>query len=182
MLREDLSGELPRDSHEIGWLAQTGWIPLGYLNDPEKTSQTFITLGDTRYAVTGDHVRYAADGQLELFGRGSVCINSGGEKIYVEEVESALRSHPTVADAVVVGTPHDRWGQQVTAVVEPVADATPTLDELRDHAAAHLAQYKLPKSLVLVDRMVRSPSGKADYKWAAARATDALGVAPSSAT
>ncbi len=182
VLRDDLSGELPRDSEDIGWLAQTGWLPLGYLNDPEKTQQTFVTINGTRYAVTGDHVRYAPDGMLQLFGRGSVCINSGGEKIYVEEVESVLRSHPAVADAVVVGMPHDRWGQQVTAVVQPVPGAVPTLDDLRSHAAAHLAPYKLPKVLVLVDQMVRSPSGKADYKWAAARARDALRASAPSAT
>lgn len=174
ILTDDLSAELPRDSREIGWLAQTGWVPLGYLNDPEKTSRTFITVGGRRCAVTGDHVRYTDDGSFELFGRGSQCINSGGEKIYVEEVESVLRSHPAVADAVVVGTPHDRWGQQVTAIVQAVAGAVPTLDELVAHSTEHLAKYKLPKALVLVDEMVRSPSGKADYKWAKRTAEAAL--------
>src|SRR3989337_2678396 len=127
-----------------------------------------------RCAVTGDHVRYTDDGTLELLGRGSQCINSGGEKIYVEEVESVLRSHPGVADAVVVGTPHERLGQQVVAIIEPASNPAPTLDELNAHGSRHLAKFKLPKALVVVERMVRSPSGKADYAWARQTAMRAL--------
>ncbi len=126
-----------------------------------------------RYAVPGDHAQVRADGTLVVLGRGSVCINSGGEKIYPEEVEQVLRKHPAVADAVVVGTPDERFGEQVTAVVQPRDGRTLDQSTLNEFAAQHLARYKLPKTLVLVDTMVRSPSGKPDYRWAKSYATRA---------
>ena len=116
-----------------------------------------------------------ADGTLRLLGRDSVTINTGGEKVFVEEVEHALKHHPSVYDAVVVGTPHERFGQQVTAVVRLRTGASVSPDELRRAAGEHLAHYKLPRAFVFVDEIVRSPSGKADYRWARERATQALG-------
>jgi 3-oxocholest-4-en-26-oate---CoA ligase len=131
----------------------------------------------TRYAVPGDHARIEADGTLVVLGRGSVCINSGGEKIYPEEVEQVLRRHPAVADAVVVGTPDERFGEQVTAVVQARSGQALEPAELASFAAQHLARYKLPRTIVLVDEMVRSPSGKPDYRWAKAYGMKARGIA-----
>jgi acyl-CoA synthetase (AMP-forming)/AMP-acid ligase II len=119
----------------------------------------------------------AADGTIIVLGRGSVSINSGGEKIYPEEVEKALKHHPAVYDAVVVGTPHERFGQQVTAVVQLREGAQAAPDELIEASAEHLARYKLPKAVLVVDHMVRSPSGKADYRWAKKTALEGLGLA-----
>lgn len=161
---------LPRDSDEVGYLVRSGFIPLGYMHDEAKTQATFVRIEGTRYSVPGDHAQQTGDGMVKLLGRGSVCINSGGEKIYPEEVEEVLKSHPDVYDAVVVGVPHDKWGSQVTAVVQPRGDATPSLEQLQAHCETRLSRYKLPRGLVLVDEMVRSPSGKADYRWAKERA------------
>ena len=121
-----------------------------------------------RWVMAGDMATVEADGTIVVLGRGSLCINSGGEKIYPEEVELALRSHPDVFDAVVVGVPDERWGERVAAVVQPQPGATPTLDELSAHCATRIARYKVPRELHLVDEMQRSPSGKADYRWAKA--------------
>jgi acyl-CoA synthetase (AMP-forming)/AMP-acid ligase II len=151
---------------EVGRLALGGRIPLGYYNDPEKTAATFVEYGGHRYVLPGDLARPEADGTITVFGRGSQCINSGGEKIFPEEVERALKSHPDVFDAVVVGVPDERWGQRVSAVVQPRPGRAPGLEELAAHARKHVAGYKVPRSLVLVDRIVRSPSGKPDYPWA----------------
>jgi len=173
ILREDFSRVLPPGSEEQGWLARRGFVPLGYYRDAEKTSKTFPVVDGVRYSVPGDRAVAETDGRLRLLGRDSVTINSGGEKIFAEEVEQALKHHPSVYDAVVVGTPHARWGQQVTAIVhlrEPVPE-----DELRSAAEAHIARYKLPRAFVFVDRILRSPSGKADYRWAKQRAEEALG-------
>ena len=130
-----------------------------------------------RYAVPGDHATVADDGAINVLGRGSVSINTGGEKVYPEEVEQALKSHPAVYDAVVVGTPNERWGEQVNAIVQLRPDVAATADELRDFAARSLARYKLPKAIMFVDHVVRSPSGKADYRWAKSQALAALGPA-----
>jgi acyl-CoA synthetase (AMP-forming)/AMP-acid ligase II len=176
VLDPSLSGPLPPGSDESGWLARTGHVPLGYFKDAEKTAKTFPVIGGVRYAVPGDHAKVAADGTIIVLGRGSVSINSGGEKIYPEEVEQALKHHPSVYDAVVVGTPNPRFGQQVTAVVQARTGEVPGKEELIEFCARHLARYKLPKEIVFVDEMVRSPSGKADYRWAKQRAYDALGV------
>jgi acyl-CoA synthetase (AMP-forming)/AMP-acid ligase II len=153
----------------VGLLATSGRIPLGYYKDPEKTAATFPTVDGVRYATPGDMAAVDADGTIIVYGRGSVSINSGGEKIFPEEVEKALKSHPMVFDATVVGTPHERFGSQVTAVVELRENNRanpPTLEDLRTHCADHLAGYKLPRAAVFVDETVRSPSGKPDYRWA----------------
>lgn len=172
VLSEDLSRRLGPGDPEIGWLAQTGQVPLGYLGHPGRTATTFPVVDGVRHAVPGDRARLQADGTVELLGRDSVCINTGGEKVFAEEVEVALTTHPAVVDAVVCGRPSDRFGQEVVAVVQLVEGATTTDDELRAHAGQHLAGYKLPRAVVRVPLVVRSPSGKADYRWAAAQAGD----------
>jgi acyl-CoA synthetase (AMP-forming)/AMP-acid ligase II len=154
----------------VGKLARRGHIPIGYYKDPEKTAATFPVAGGVRWSVPGDHARIEDDGTITVLGRGSVSINTGGEKVYPEEVEAALKSHPAVFDAVVVGVPDDRWGERVTAVVQSRAGVTPRLGDLAEHVRAHLASYKVPRDLVLVDAVVRSPSGKPDYRWARAAA------------
>ena len=174
VLKEDLSGLVERGSEEVGWLAREGSIPLGYYKDAEKTARTFPTVGGRRYAVPGDRARIEADGRLRLLGRDSVTINTGGEKVFAEEVEHALKHHPDVYDCVVVGTPSQRWGQQVTALVRLRAGAQPNEESLRATAREHVAAYKVPKAFVFVDELVRAPSGKADYRWAQQRALEAL--------
>lgn len=176
VLKEDLSGLVEAGSDEIGWLAREGHIPLGYYKDREKTARTFPVVGGTRYAVPGDRARIGPGGALQLLGRDSVCINSGGEKIFAEEVEHAIKHHQSVYDCVVVGTPSERWGQQVTALVRLRPGAAADEGALRAAAAEHVAHYKLPKAFVFVDELVRAPSGKADYRWAKARALEALGA------
>jgi fatty-acyl-CoA synthase len=176
VLSEDLRAPLEPGSDASGWLARTGHVPLGYFKDAEKTAKTFPVINGVRYAVPGDHARVAADGTITVLGRGSVSINSGGEKIYPEEVEKALKHHPSVYDAVVVGTPNPRFGQQVTAVVQARIGEVPGREELIEFCAKHVARYKLPKAIIFVDEMVRSPSGKADYRWAKKAAYAALGV------
>jgi fatty-acyl-CoA synthase len=166
VLSEDLTRVLPAGSPEAGWLARSGPVPLGYLGDAEKTARTFPVVGGVRYAVPGDRAIALADGGLRLLGRDAVTINSGGEKIFAEEVEHALKHHPAVWDAVVTGTPHARFGQQVTAVVALRAGAAASEDELRAACEAHVARYKLPRAFVFVPEVVRAPSGKADYRWA----------------
>jgi acyl-CoA synthetase (AMP-forming)/AMP-acid ligase II len=153
----------------IGMLANSGQIPLGYYKDEKKTAATFPVIDGVRYAVPGDLASVDADGSIAVFGRGAMSINSGGEKIFPEEVEKALKSHPAVFDATVVGTPNERFGSQVTAVVElrnEHAANPPTLAELQEHCRQHLAGYKVPRGLVFVEDTVRSPSGKPDYRWA----------------
>jgi len=180
VLRNDLSGTVEPGSDEIGWVGRSGHVPLGYYKDAAKTARTFPVLGGTRYAVPGDHARVLADGTIVVLGRGSVSINTGGEKVYAEEVEQILRRHPAVYDAVVVGTPDDRFGEQVTAVIQPREGERISPEELTAFAGQHLARYKLPKTTVLVDEMVRSPSGKPDYRWARSRALEARGLAGTS--
>ena len=154
-------------SGAVGRVARRGRIPLGYHNDDARTAATFPVVDGVRWAIPGDFGTVAADGAIVLFGRGSVSINTGGEKVYPEEVEAVLKAHPSVFDAVVVGTPDERWGQRVTAVVQPrSADQPPTLEALQEHGRAHLAGYKLPRALVIVDAVRRSLSGKPDYRWA----------------
>jgi acyl-CoA synthetase (AMP-forming)/AMP-acid ligase II len=162
-----------------GRLARRGHIPLGYYKDPEKTAATFPVVDGVRWAVPGDMATVDADGIITLLGRGSVSINTGGEKVYPEEVEAALKSHPAVFDAVVVGVPDERWGERVTAIVRARPGDTPTLEELSTHCRTLLASYKVPRGLVLVDDVVRSPSGKPDYRWAKGVATaDAAAADP----
>ncbi|MEJ7585594.1 MAG: AMP-binding protein [Acidimicrobiales bacterium] len=158
-------------SGAIGRVANAGRLPVGYLNDPAKTAETFVEVGGRRYCFTGDMATVEADGTIVLLGRGSQCINTGGEKVFPEEVELQLLGHPAVRDVLVVGVPDERWGSAVTAVLAPKdRKAPPTLDELKDHLRGTLAGYKLPKRLVLVDHVERSPAGKADYRWAKATA------------
>jgi fatty-acyl-CoA synthase len=176
LLRDDRQGVLPPGSEEIGWIASTGHLPLGYLGDQKKTEDTFPTVAGVRYSVGGDRGRWLPDGRLLFLGREAMCINTGGEKVFVEEVERVLKSHPSIDDALVVGTPSERWGQQVTAVVSlrPGA-ATPSLEAVRAHCDPHLAGYKVPKALVTAQEIVRSPSGKPDYAWAKEFAQGAMG-------
>ncbi len=176
VLKEDLSGVLAPGSVESGWLAREGVIPLGYYKDAEKTERTFPVIAGRRYAVPGDRAMIEADGTLRLLGRDSVTINTGGEKVFAEEVEQALKHHPAIYDAVVVGTKHERFGQQVTAIVRLRQGASVTADALRDAAREHLAPFKLPRAVLFVDEIVRSPSGKADYRWAKATAEEKLGL------
>ena len=163
---EDLSSILPPGHQAIGWLAQKGYVPLGYKGDPAKTAATFPIIGGVRYAVPGDRARHLDNGLIVLLGRDSVTINSGGEKIFAEEVETAIASHPAVADVVVAGRPSERWGQEVVAVVALVDGARTDATELVDHAAKSIARYKLPKAVVFRPVVQRSPAGKADYRWA----------------
>ena len=154
----------------VGRLARKGYMPVGYYKDAAKTAATFIEIDGERWALPGDMARVEADGTITVLGRGSVSINSGGEKIYPEEVELALKSHPDVFDVVVVGVPDERWGERVVAVVKARPGATPDAGELAEHARTTIAGYKVPRAIVVVDEMVRSPSGKADYRWAKATA------------
>ncbi|MGB8211364.1 MAG: acyl-CoA synthetase [Mycobacterium sp.] len=163
---EDL-GSLLQPGHDgMGWLAQRGYVPLGYKGDAAKTAATFPVIDGVRYAVPGDRARHREDGRIELLGRDSVTINSGGEKIFAEEVETAIASHPAVADVVVTGRPSERWGQEVVAVVALADAARADAEELIAHAGKSLARYKLPKAVVFRGVIERSPSGKADYRWA----------------
>jgi fatty-acyl-CoA synthase len=179
VLSADLQRVLEPGDPELGWLAQTGRVPLGYLGDPAKSAKTFPRIDGVRHAVAGDRARVLADGSIELHGRDAVTINTGGEKVFAEEVEQALKEHPGVFDAIVVGRPSERWGQEVVGVVQLRPEAHPVADdELRAAAAPHIARYKLPKAFVRVDRVERSPSGKPDYRWAAEVAAAAASVTP----
>lgn len=153
-----------------GWLARSGTVPLGYLDDAERTEETFPEIDGIRYAVPGDRAQWLPGGEIELLGRDSMTINSGGEKIFAEEVEDVLTKNPAVYDALVVGRPSERWGQEIVAVVQLRVGASASVESIRDGAASELARYKLPKDVVFVDRIRRTPAGKADYAWARAAA------------
>jgi fatty-acyl-CoA synthase len=148
-------------------------VPLGYLGDEAKTARTFPVIDGERYSVPGDRAHYTPEGLLDLLGRDSVTINSGGEKIFAEEVEAALGHHPDVYDVVVAGRPSERWGNEVVAIVQLREGSAATVDDLLAEAEQHVARYKLPKQVVLVDHIVRSPAGKADYRWAREQAIKA---------
>ena len=178
VLDENLNPVEP-GSGVIGKIARSGDIPLGYYNDPKKTAEVFITIRGTRYVMPGDFATVEADGNITLLGRGSIVINSGGEKIFPEEVESAVRSHPDVMDAIVCGAPDERWGQTVAAIIQPrVNHAPPTLESIQEHCRASIAGYKLPRRLHVVNAVERSPSGKPDYTWAASIVTAGEAAAP----
>jgi fatty-acyl-CoA synthase len=147
----------------IGWLGQSGWIPLGYLGDQEKTGRTFPVIGGVRYAVPGDRARLLGNGDVEVLGRDSVTINTGGEKVFAEEVEEVIKRYPGVLDAVCVGIPDDRFGHVVTALVEVDGDHRVERDELRSYVSDHLAAYKAPRVVIVVPSIGRSPAGKVDY-------------------
>jgi fatty-acyl-CoA synthase len=166
VLSADLDRLLRPGEDEIGWLAKSGRLALGYLGDPGKTAETYPVIDGVRYAIPGDRARLLSGGIVELHGRDSVTINSGGEKIFAEEVEAAVKAHSAVYDCVVAGRPSARWGQEVVAIVR-VRDGYQTDDsELLSEVGRHIARYKLPKAIIYVDEIVRSPSGKADYRWA----------------
>ena len=156
-----------------GWLARRDLVPLGYLGDAEKTARTFPTIDGVRWSIPGDKARLLDDGRIELLGRDSVTINSGGEKIFAEEVERAVASHPSVYDVVVTGRPSERWGNEVVAIVQFAENRSATDEELAEACRAHVADYKVPKAFIRTDHVVRSPAGKADYRWAKAVATEA---------
>lgn len=158
----------------VGRIVTGGRLPLEYYGDPERTAATFLMHAGQRWLITGDLATVAEDGTVELLGRGSTSINTGGEKVHPEEVEGVLHGHPGVADVLVVGVPDERWGSAVTAVVAPAAGAVPTQEELLAHCRQHLAGYKVPKHVVMVDAVVRSPAGKADYRWATDTAVAAV--------
>lgn len=166
VVSEDLSGVLAPGHDGTGWLAQEGRVPLGYLGDPEKSARTFPVIDGVRYAVPGDRAKLLESGAIELLGRDSVTINSGGEKIFAEEVEQAIAQHPAVYDVVVCGCPSERWGNEVVAIVQVHEGMSASDDELLTECGEHIARYKFPKRFVYRDKLVRSPAGKADYRWA----------------
>ncbi|MCV7076661.1 acyl-CoA synthetase [Mycobacterium szulgai] len=173
VVSEDMTRILSPGDEEIGWLAQQGNIPMGYLGDPEKTARTFPVIDGIRHSVPGDRARWDADGEIEMLGRDSVTINSGGEKIFAEEVEAAIAEHPAVYDVVVAGRPSVQWGQEVVALVQLVDGAQAEAEDIVAEAARHIARYKLPKEVIFCAKVQRSPSGKADYRWAKAQVTQA---------
>jgi len=154
---------------ELGWLAQRGRVPLGYLGDPDKTQRTFPVVAGVRYAIPGDRARILPGELIDVFGRDSTTINSGGEKIFAEEVEAVLKQHPAVYDVLVCGKPSERWGQEVCAVVQLAPGQLAAADELATHVAAQLARYKVPRAFVFCERLERNPNGKPDYAWARSR-------------
>ena len=162
-------------SDVVGRLARSGHIPVGYYKDPKKTADTFVEADGVRWVLPGDLATVDEDGTIVLRGRGSVSINTGGEKVFPEEIEAALKEHPEVSDAVVVGVPDERWGERVVAVVQARGARAPTLEELQAFARARLAGYKIPRDLVIVEQVERQPSAKPDYRWARERALEALG-------
>lgn len=176
VFNEELREVLP-GSDEPGFVARAGAIPLGYYKDEKKTAETFPVIDGVRYSMPGDFCKVEADGTLILMGRGSVCINTAGEKVYPEEVEEVLKTFPGVLDALVVGVPDDKWGQMVTAVVQPDGSAELTEVAMQAHAREHLAGYKTPKRVLVKDDLQRASNGKADYKAITGYAKATLGIA-----
>ncbi len=170
VLDDELRLPLPPGDERIGWLAQSGRVPRGYLGDPDKTRRTFPVVGGVPTAVAGDRARHRADGSIELLGRDSATINTGGEKVFGEEVETVLKAHPAVFDAIVCGRASQRWGQEVVALVSLRAGHNAADEDLRQWCRDRLADFKAPKAFVYVEEVRRSPSGKADYRWARATA------------
>jgi acyl-CoA synthetase (AMP-forming)/AMP-acid ligase II len=165
VLDDDLHPVEP-GSGKVGRLARRGHVPLGYYKDEAKTKATFVEADGVRWVLPGDMATVEDDGTVVLLGRGSGSINTGGEKVFPEEVEAVLKGHPAVYDALVVGVPDDRWGERVAAVVQSRPGAALTLDDVQAHARAELAGYKVPRDLVLVDEIRRGANGKPDYAWA----------------
>ena len=172
ILSEDLTQELQAGHEGIGWLAKSGRLALGYLHDQAKTEKTYPVVNGIRYVVPGDRARLTIDNMIEVHGRDSVTINSGGEKIFAEEVEAAVKAHSSVYDCVVAGRPSERWGNEVVAIVRLKVGASQDDAAILATAEQHIARYKLPKQVVYVDEIVRSPAGKADYRWAKQIAID----------
>lgn len=173
---DDDGREVQPGSGERGRVAVPGHQPIGYYKDPEKSAATFIEFEGVRYSMPGDYATVEADGTITLLGRGSVCINTGGEKVFPEEVEEALKTHLSVHDAAVVGVPDDKFGEAITAVVEPTDGAAADDSALIDHVKEHLAHYKAPKTVVRIDTIGRAPNGKVDYKRMRNYALDQLGL------
>ncbi|AFC42896.1 acyl-CoA synthetase [Mycobacterium intracellulare] len=171
VLSEDYTRFLRPAEAEVGWVAREGRIPLGYFNDPDATRKTFPEIDGKRVVISGDRAALEADGTLRLFGRDSLVVNTGGEKVFVEEVEEVLRAHPAIADALVVGRPSERWGEELVALVELRADAAATADELHTLCTTQLARFKAPKEFLFVEHVQRLGNGKADYRWAKRHAT-----------
>ncbi len=174
VLSEDYSRFLQPGETEIGWVARAGRIPLGYFDDPDATRKTFPEVEGQRVVISGDRGSIEADGTMRLFGRDSLVVNTGGEKVFVEEVEEVLRAHPAIADALVVGRPSERWGEELVAVVAlrdgsdvTAADSAP----LHAHCTSQLARFKAPKEFIFVEQVRRLGNGKADYRWAKSTAT-----------
>ena len=165
MLDADLEPVVP-GSGVVGHLARGGHVPLGYLGDPDASAATFVEAAGTRWALPGDQATVAADGTITVLGRGSLCINTGGEKVFPDEVEAALKGHPAVADALVVGVDDERFGQRVVALVQVRAGRDVSADALQAHGHELLTGYKVPRQFVFVTEIVRSPSGKPDYPHA----------------
>jgi fatty-acyl-CoA synthase len=178
VVSEDCTRILAAGDEELGWLAKEGRVPTGYLGDPDKTAATFPVIGERRFSVPGDRARHRADGSIELRGRDSVTINTGGEKVFAEEVEHVLKRHPAVYDAVVAPRASPTWGQEVAAVIQVRPGRDVSDEDLRLHTKEHLAGYKAPHTVVRVDTVVRSPSGKADYRWARAQVDGAPDPSP----
>jgi fatty-acyl-CoA synthase len=172
ILSEDLTSELAPGHEGLGWLAKSGRLALGYFHDQAKTEKTYPVVDGIRFVVPGDRARLTADNMIEVHGRDSVTINSGGEKIFAEEVEAAIKAHPHVYDCVVAGRPSERWGNEVVAVVRLKEGKTPDDASILATAENHIARYKMPKQIVYVAEIVRSPAGKADYRWAKQIAID----------
>jgi acyl-CoA synthetase (AMP-forming)/AMP-acid ligase II len=166
VLSEDYSHFLAPGEQEVGWVAREGRIPLGYLNDPDATRKTFPEVAGKRVVISGDRAALESDGTLRLFGRDSQVINTGGEKVFAEEVEEVLRAHSAIADALVVGRPSERWGEEVVALVELRDGADADHELLHAHCTAQLARFKAPKEFIFVDHVQRLGNGKADYRWA----------------
>ena len=165
ILAEDRLSVVSASEEQSGWLASYGHIPLGYLNDPAKSAAIFPVINGQRYSVPGDRVQPLGGGRFRLLGRDSMVINTGGEKVFVEEVEEAIKAHLDVLDVLVVGRPSERWGNEIVAVVSSTGN-TPSPKDLLEVASTRLARYKLPKDFVFVDKILRSPAGKGDYRWA----------------
>ncbi len=178
VLDAGLERRLEPGDGEIGWLAQAGRVPLGYLGDAEKTRRTFPVVAGQRYSVPGDRARLRSDGSIELLGRESVTINSGGEKIFAEEVELALKQHAAVYDALVCDRPSERWGKEVVAVIRLGEEREASPQELLEECGRHIARFKWPRAFVFRDEIRRSPSGKPDYAWAREQAASADAVTP----
>jgi 3-oxocholest-4-en-26-oate---CoA ligase len=178
---DDAGRPIAPGSGGIGRLARSGHVPLRYHKDPEKTARTFTEIDGVRYSIPGDLARVEDDGSFTLLGRGSNCINTGGEKVFPEEVEGAVKSHPDVFDVLVVGAPDDRFGQRVSAIVQPREGRRPTLDDVSAHVRTHIAGYKVPRELHLVERIKRHPSGKPDYRWAQDFVRESSGATPTPA-
>jgi fatty-acyl-CoA synthase len=174
ILADDRTRFLAQDETEVGWIVRTGHVPLGYLNDEAATTATFPVVEGERLAVAGDRAQFADQGQVVLLGRDSLVVNTGGEKVFVEEVEDVLKRHDAVVDVLVTGRPDERFGQAVVAVVQLTSREAASPRELRAWCSEHLARYKAPRAIVFVDEVRRHPSGKADYRWAKERAATAV--------